>query len=132
MADVDIDPFGDHELRTEEATGEDSPLNPVAERQSWEPECVQETSFREETQERRLTNSYVHSLYKELSRNYIRISDATHYDRFKREGMPLYFKRREDEPLTNEDGKLKKIGQLTRILGKKELVTWVSTYLLVK
>ena len=29
MADVDIDPFGEHELRPEEPTGEHIPLDPV-------------------------------------------------------------------------------------------------------
>ena len=29
MADVDIDPFGDHESRTEEPTDEHIPLDPV-------------------------------------------------------------------------------------------------------
>ena len=35
--------------------------------------------------------------------------------------MRLYFKGREDDPLTNEDGKLKTTGQLKRILGKKRI-----------
>ena len=29
MADVDIDPFGEHETRTEEPTDENIPLTPV-------------------------------------------------------------------------------------------------------
>ena len=29
MADVDIDPFGEHESRTEEPMGENIPLTPV-------------------------------------------------------------------------------------------------------
>ena len=63
MADVDIDPFGKHE---------------------------QETSFGGgRTQEGRLTDSYVDSLYKELSKHYSRTSDATHYDNFRREGRQL-------------------------------------------
>ena len=38
---------------------------------TWEPEREQETSFREgKTQERRLTDSYVDSLYKDLSKHY--------------------------------------------------------------
>ena len=31
MADIDIDPFGEHESRTDEPEGEDSPLTPVGE-----------------------------------------------------------------------------------------------------
>ena len=44
MADVDIDPFGEHELRTDEMGGESIPLTPVG-RSAWEPEREQETSF---------------------------------------------------------------------------------------
>ena len=46
MADVDIDPFGEHESRTEEPTDENIPLTPVTPRRStWEPQREQETSF---------------------------------------------------------------------------------------
>ena len=59
MADVDIDPFGEHESRPEEPTDEHIPLDPVTPGRSstwdpsgvpgpagpWEPECEQETSF---------------------------------------------------------------------------------------
>ena len=79
MADVDIDPFGDHESRPEEPMGENTPLTPVEGGSTWGPECEQETSFRgRRTQEGRLTDSYVDSLYKELSKHYSRTSDATH------------------------------------------------------
>ena len=45
MADVDIDPFGEHG-RTEEPTDENIPLTPVTPgRSTWEPECEQETLF---------------------------------------------------------------------------------------
>ena len=46
MADVDIDPFGEHESRTEEPTDENIPLTPVTSgRSTWGPELKQETSF---------------------------------------------------------------------------------------
>ena len=45
MADVDIDPFGDHESRPEEPTGENIPLTLVGGGTTWEPEHEQETSF---------------------------------------------------------------------------------------
>ena len=46
MADIDIDPFGEHESRTEEPTDENIPLTPVTPgRSTWEPEREQKTSF---------------------------------------------------------------------------------------
>ena len=48
MADVDIDLFGEHKLRTEESTDENIPLDlvtPVGGRSTWEPTREQETSF---------------------------------------------------------------------------------------
>ena len=46
MADIDIDPFGEHESRTKEPTDENIPLTPVTQgRSTWEPECELETSF---------------------------------------------------------------------------------------
>ena len=45
MADVDIDPFGEHD-KTEEPTDENIPLDPVTQgRSTWEPEHEQKTSF---------------------------------------------------------------------------------------
>ena len=47
MADIDINPFGEHESRPEEPTNKHIPLDlvtPVG--STWEPECEQETSFR--------------------------------------------------------------------------------------
>ena len=83
MAYIDIDPFGDHDKTDSYAddTGKNIPqVNPGG--STWEPECEQETSFGGggKTQERRLTDSYVDSLYKELSKHYTRTSDVTHYD----------------------------------------------------
>ena len=47
MADIDIDPFGEHESKTEEPTDENIPLTPVTPgRSTWEPDRgKQETSF---------------------------------------------------------------------------------------
>ena len=120
MADIDIDPFGEHESRPEETMDENIPLTPRG-GSAWEPEREQETSFRGwRTQEGRLTDSYVDSFYKELSKHYCITSDATHYDNFRCEGRWLYFKGR-DEPLTNEDGKLRTFGKLKSILGKNKI-----------
>ena len=49
MADIDIDPFGEHESRPEDPTDENISLDPVTSAggliSTWEPECEQETSF---------------------------------------------------------------------------------------
>ena len=48
VADVDIDPFGEHEVRPEEPTDENIPLDPVTPvggGSTWEPEREQEASF---------------------------------------------------------------------------------------
>ena len=53
MADIDINPFGEHESRTDDhtETGENIPFTPVGGGTStWEPECEQETSFGGESQ----------------------------------------------------------------------------------
>ena len=88
MAGVDIDPFGEHESRPEEPMGESIPLIPrEGGGSTWETEHERETSFRGGlTQETRVTNSYVDSLYKELSKQYSRTSDVIHYDNFKCKG----------------------------------------------
>ena len=67
MADVDIDPFGEHESRTDE-TGENIPFTPVGGGRSstWEPEREQETSFGGESQRTKLMKDYVKDLYKKL------------------------------------------------------------------
>ena len=47
MADIDINPFGEHESRPEETTDENIPLDPVGGGSStWEPTRERETSFR--------------------------------------------------------------------------------------
>ena len=51
MEDIDIDLFGEGELRPEEPTNEHIPLDPVTPGGStWEPTCEQETSFGGESQ----------------------------------------------------------------------------------
>ena len=46
MADVDIDPFGEHESRTDEPTDEHISLTPLGgERSTWEPDLRRATNF---------------------------------------------------------------------------------------
>ena len=66
MADIGIDPFGEHESRTEEPTDENIPLTPFTPgRSTWEPDRgEQETSFGGEAQRTKLMKDYVRDLYK--------------------------------------------------------------------
>ena len=72
MADVDIDPFGEHESRPKEPTDEHIPLDPVTPGRSstWEPDQGEQgTSFRGEPQRTKLMKDYVRDLYKKISEN---------------------------------------------------------------
>ena len=122
MADVDIDPFGEHESRTEESTDENIPLDPVTpvgRRSTWEPTREQETSFGGEPQRTKLMKDYVRDLYKKLSENIGETPELFYYDYFKLEDGELYY-RGNRKPLTTE-GKLKSVGMLADILGKNRL-----------
>ena len=93
MADIDIDPFGEHESRPEEPTDEHIPLDPVTPgRSTWEPDRgEQETSFRGESQRTKLMKDYVKDLYKKLSENIGETPELFHYDHFKLKGGELYY-----------------------------------------
>ena len=120
MADVDIDPFGEHELRPEEPTDEHIPLDPVTPgRSTWETTREQETSFRGESQRTKLMKDYVKDLYKKLSENIGETPELFHYDYFKLEDGELYYIGNR-KPLTTE-GKLKSVGMLANILAKNRL-----------
>ena len=121
MADIDIDPFGEHESRPEELTDEHIPLDPVTPgRSTWEPDRgEQETSFGGESQRTKLMKDYVGDLYKRLSENIGETPELFHYDYFKLEGGRLYYIGSR-KPLTTE-GKLKSVGMLAEILGKNRL-----------
>ena len=119
MADVDIDPFGEHELRTEEPPDEHIPLDPVTPGRSstWEPDRgEQETSFGGESQRTKLMKDYVEDLYKKISENIGETPEEFHYDYFKLENGELYY-RGKRKPLTTK-GVLKSVGMLADILGK--------------
>ena len=118
MADVDIDPSGEHESRPDE-TGENIPFTPVG-GSTWEPDRgEQETSFRGESQRTSLMKDYVKDLYKKLSENIGETPGLFHYNYFKLEGGELYYIGNR-KPLTTE-GKLKSVGMLADILGKNRL-----------
>ena len=114
MSDVDIDPFGDHESRSEEPTGENIPLTPVG-GSTWKPEREQETLFGEESQRTGLMKDYVKNLYKKLSENIGQTPEEFHFDYFKLEDGELYY-RDNRKPLTYREGKLKSVGEIAEIV----------------
>ena len=121
MADIDIDPFGEHNSRPEEPTDEHIPLDPVTPgRSTCEPDQgEQETSFEGESQRTKLMKDYVRDLYKRLSESIDETPELFHYDYFKLEGRELYYIGNR-KPLTTE-GKLKSVGMIADILGKNRL-----------
>ena len=88
MADVDINPFDEHD-RTESRPDESIPLPPVTPvvGSTWEPEWgEQETSFRGgESHRTKLVKDYVRDLYKKLSESRGETLETFHYDYFKLE-----------------------------------------------
>ena len=123
MADVDIDPFGEHESRPEEPTDECIPLDPVTPvgggGSTWEPIREQETSFGGESQRTKLMKDYVRDLYKKLSEKIGETPELFQYNYFKLKGGELYYIGNR-KPLMTE-GKLKSVGMLADILGKNRL-----------
>ena len=122
MADVDIDPFGEHESSPEEPTDEHIPLDPVTPGRSstWGPDRgEQETSFGGESRRTKLMKDYVRDLYKRLSENIGETPELFHYDYFKLKGWELYYIGSR-KPLTTE-GKLESVGMTADILGKNRL-----------
>ena len=124
MADVDIDPFGEHESRTDEMGDESISLTPVGGGSTWEPEREKETSFGGLSGARARLNAgfvedKVNGLYEILSENFPKNQAVIYYDDFESIRRELYFKGR-DEPLTRK-GLLKPYKSLIRILGKNRI-----------
>ena len=124
MADIDIDPFGEHESRTEEPTDENIPLTLVTPgRSTWEPECEQEMSFG--SPEVPLSRGEI--LHKEylVGEIYELIGNKTHQRlepnlrlfKLDKDGR-LYYK---GKPLMNRNGELKTIGVIADTLGIRRL-----------
>ena len=125
MADIDIDPFGEHESRTEEPTDENIPLTPATPGKSstWELEREQETSFG--SPEVPLSRGEI--LHKEylVGEIYELIGNKTHQRlepnlrlfELDKDGR-LYYK---GKPLVNRNGELKTIGVIADTLGIRGL-----------
>ena len=121
MADIDIDPFGEHKSRTEEPTDEHIPLDPVTPVgggiSTWEPEDEQEASFGGRT-------SVLHKEYL-VGEIYELIGNKTHQrlepnlSLFKlgKDGR-LYYK---GKHLMNRNGEIKMVGVIVDTLGIRGL-----------
>ena len=124
MADIDIDPFGEHESRTDDTGDESISLTPVGRGSTWEPERQQETSFRGLSSARvRLNAGFVedkvNGLYEILSEHFPTNQNVIYYDNFGSIRGELYFKSK-DKPLMRK-GRLKPYKSLIRILGKNRI-----------
>ena len=127
MADIDIDPFEEHESRPEEPTDENIPPDPVTPGLSgggstWELE--QETSFRGRSAPLHGGTSILHKEYL-VGEIYELIGNKTHQrlepnlSLFKLgEDGRLYYK---GKPLTNRNGELKRISVIADTLGIRGL-----------
>ena len=124
MADIDIDPFGEHESRTEEPTDKNIPLTLVTTgRSTWEPEREQETSFgspevlliRGEI----LHKEYlVGEIYKIIGNKiHQRLEPNLRLFELDKDGR-LYYR---GKPLMNRNGELKTIGVIADTLGIRGL-----------
>ena len=109
MADVDIDPFGEHESRPEEPTDENIPLDLVTPGGStWESIREQETSFGGRSRTSILHKEYLVGKIYELigNKTHQRLEPNLSLFVLGEDGR-LYYK---GKPLMNRNGELKTIG----------------------
>ena len=97
MADIDINPFEEHESRPEEPTDKNIPLDLVIPGggSTWEPEREQKTSFGGkslETLKYEALESFVKSLYKRLSGSDDEPPGMINFHNFDLRNGQLYYK----------------------------------------
>ena len=124
MVGIDIDPFGEHESRTEESTDENIPLTSVIPgRSTWEPEREQETSFGSPevplSRGEILHKEYLVGEIYELIGNKMhqRLEPNLRLFEIDKDGR-LYYR---GKPLLNRNGELKTIGIIADRLGIRGL-----------
>ena len=124
MADVDIDPFGEHESRTEEPTDEYIPLTPkggsfVTQAQVHSASGEQETSFGGQIPGSVLHKEYLVGEIYELigNKTHQRLEPNLSLFKLGKDGR-LYYK---GKPLMNRNGELKTIGVIAETLGIRGL-----------
>ena len=125
MADIDFDPFGEHESRTEEPPDEHIPLDPVGggsfvtRAQVHSTSGEQETSFGGEIHGSVLHKEYLVGEIYELigSKTHQRLEPNLSLFKLGEDGR-LYYK---GKPLMNRNGELKTIGVIADTLGIRGL-----------
>ena len=129
MADVDIDPFGEHESRPEEPTDQNIPLDlvtPVGGGSTWEPTREQETSFGGRSRTSVLHKEYLVGKIYELIGNKTHQSLEPNVSLFVLgDDGRLYYK---GKPLMNRNGELKMIGVKQTHWELEDFERWVTTY----
>ena len=122
MTDIDINPFGEHELRPEEPMDECIPLDlvtPVGGGSTWEPTCEQETSFGGRSRTSVLHKEYLVGKIYELIGNKMHQRLEPNLSLFVLgEDGRLYYK---GKPLMNRNGGPKMIGVIAYTLGIRGL-----------
>ena len=119
MTDVDIDPSGEHESKTEEPTDKNVPLDPVTPVgggvQTWELECEKETSFGSRSHTSILHKEYlVRKIYELIgNKTHQRLEPNLSLFILGEDGR-LYYK---EKSLMNRNGELKTIGAIVDTLG---------------
>ena len=123
MADIDTDSFREHNKTDShpDETGENIPLTPGGAMggSSWEPEREQETSLGGMSQRIRLMEEDAERLYQKLSEKY-QLPEERHSYMFEIRNLELYHKG-VDKSLTYNKGRIKKVGEIYKILGKNRL-----------
>ena len=122
MADIDIDPFAEHESRPEEPTDENILLIPGRGAQTWDPRPGQSTEREQETS---FTDGRKEELVRELQLDIFRGSrsfpDDLHFDKFELRNDQLYYKEKDGKPLRTKEGNLRTVKELVKILGTNRL-----------
>ena len=123
MADIDIDPFGEHESRPEKPMDEHIPLTSVGGGSTWEPTREHETSFGGksfETLKYEALESFVKSLYRRISGSNDEPPGTINFCNFDLRNGQLYYKDNVN-PLTTKKRTLRAVGVLADRLGKEGL-----------
>ena len=123
MANIDIDPFGEHESRPEEPIDEHIPLTPVGGGSTWEPTCEHETSFGGksfETLKYETMESFVKSLYRRISGSDSEPPGTINFHNFDLRNGQLHYKDNANH-LTTKKWMLRVVAVLVDRLGKEGL-----------